>query len=223
MMKEPNRLDRAEIEFFKEIQSLIVKTRTVKRASLKIRKICGVDAAYSPDGNSVAAAATQIVDGQISETSTYSGTFSFPYVSGLFYLHEGPFVVAAVRRLKETSHLVCFDAHGAAHPNSGGLATVCGRVLGIPSIGVAKTPLVGKEIFYRNGLNKIEFENRFVGYVTSKPKRYWSPGYSVSLAELETIICSKTGEDCAKALQYSHTSARRATRQNSSGQYQQFA
>lgn len=216
-MKKP---DKVEVEFFTEIQSLIGHTRFTESTTQTLRRfdrICGVDAAYSARGNSVVAAATLFVEGKLSETSIYSGAFTFPYVSGLFYLHEGPFVVAAVRRLKEVPQLVCFDAHGAAHPNSGGLATICGQVLGIPSIGIAKSPLVGKEVAYRSGLTKIGFENKIVGYVTSKPKRYWSPGYAVSVSELETIICSKNGEICLKAIKCADISAKREIRSLSTG------
>ena len=217
-MRESNRLDRAEVEFFKEIQLLIANSGTIGKAResrLEFHKICGVDAAYSSDGSSVIAVAALLVEGKMAETSTCSGKFTFPYVSGLFYLHEGPFVVAAVRRLKETPQLVCFDGHGAAHPNFAGIATICGRVLGFSSIGIAKSRLVGNEIPYRDGLNKIEFENQLVGYVTSKPRRYWSPGFFVSMEDLETIIRSGTGKTCREAIQFAHIMAKREMRLHS--------
>jgi len=98
-------------------------------------RICAVDASYRSDR--VAAVATETVDGRVVAHGVYTGRFTFPYVPGLFYLHEGPFVTAAVNRLKVRPQLVCFDAHGAAHPRYAGLATICGIVLGIPSIGIA--------------------------------------------------------------------------------------
>ncbi|MDG6998966.1 MAG: endonuclease V [Nitrososphaerota archaeon] len=163
-----------------------------------------MDAAYSSDLNRVIAVATLFVDGHLEKTSIYTGRFTFPYVSGLFFLHEGPFVVAAVRKLEETPQLVCFDAHGLAHPRLKGLATVCGIVLGIPSIGIAKSVLVGEASSYRPRLQKIVFDGRCVGYITSETrKRYWSPGYSVSLNTLEEVI-RQYGTVSMNALEESH-------------------
>ena len=180
------------------------------RITHHISSICGVDAAYSSNGNRVVAAATLFVDGRLEKTSVYSGRFTFPYVSGLFYLHEGPFAVAAVRKLENKPQLVCFDAHGLAHPRLKGLATVCGMVLGVPSIGIAKSGLVGKVSPYRSGLQKMVYNGRCVGYVTlDAKKRYWSPGYSVSAVGLERVI-SKHGNVCLSALEEAHRLAKKS-------------
>lgn len=199
---ETDRIDPAEIDFFERIQSLI--SAEAVRVPHHISSICGVDAAYSSKGNRVVAAATLFVDGRLEKTSVYSGRFTFPYVSGLFYLHEGPFTVAAIRKLGSIPQLVCFDAHGLAHPRFKGLATVCGMLLGVPSIGIAKRGLVGKVSPHRSGLRKMVYNGRCVGYVTSDAKkRYWSPGYSVSTAVLERVI-SKHGAVCLSALEEAH-------------------
>jgi deoxyinosine 3'endonuclease (endonuclease V) len=126
----------------------------------------------------------------------------------LFYLHEGPFVVAAVRKLKEIPNFICFDAHGEAHPSRGGLATTCGKILGIPSIGIAKTHLIGEEVPYRNGLKRLECDDRVIGYVTEEPKRYWSAGFSTRVEDVEKIIQSRTAHLCLKALRLAHAAAK---------------
>lgn len=198
------RVDNAELEFFRQLQLLIGNPPpTTKRKEL-VRKVCGVDAAYSTEDNRVVATAALFSSSShLLEASCYDGTFTFPYVSGLFYLHEGPFAVAAVKKLKEIPDLVCFDAHGLAHPNSRGLATICGMVLGIPSIGVAKSSIVGREL-YRNGFGVIESDGK-IGYVTYKPKRYWSPGFSVRMTELEAIISTELRGVCLNTLRQAHT------------------
>ncbi len=210
-METRGQLDEAEIDFFERMQSMIGSTPSNKKLSRTIRTVCGVDAAYSTEGNNVVAAAVVFADGRLEETSVYSGRFTFPYISGLFFLHEGPFVVAAVRKLKKLPQLACFDAQGAAHPRFKGLATICGMVLQMPSIGIAKSKLVGRESHYRKGLLKIEFGGRNVGYVTSDPKRYWSPGFSVSVRELERVI-SQNGDGCLKAMQEAHRLAKEEIR-----------
>src|SRR5207253_1795738 len=81
----------------------------------------------------VVSTAVLSVNGAITDSYLYRARFTIPYVSGLFYMHEGPFVVAAIEGLGSRPQLLCFDAHGAAHPRSAGLATVAGMLLGIPS------------------------------------------------------------------------------------------
>jgi deoxyribonuclease V len=124
------------------------------------------------------------------DEKSYAGSCSLPYVGGLFYLREGPFVVEAVRRLKVRPQLLCFDAHGAAHPRSAGLATVCGMVHGIPSVGIGKSLLVGRVAPGQGGLASIVYEGRTVGFAvkTDGVRRYWSAGYSVGLRELKSLI-----------------------------------
>jgi deoxyribonuclease V len=124
-------------------------------------------------------------------------------MSGLFFLREGPFAVAAVNGLRERPDLVCFDAHGISHPRHAGLATICGMILDIPSIGVAKSKLIGDTRSYKEGLEKMVYGDAEVGFVTryeGRAKRYWSPGYRVSLEQLEMII-SRHSEECIKSIE----------------------
>src|SRR5712692_5157943 len=124
----PNELpDRAELHFFERLQPLFsLPPTTVPK---RVTRLCAADAAYS--GREVVSAAALSVNGAVTKSRLYRGMFTFPYVGGLFYLHEGPFVVAAVERLQSKPQLVCFDAHGRAHPRSAGLATIAGMVLGV--------------------------------------------------------------------------------------------
>jgi deoxyribonuclease V len=197
-------LDEAEASFFASLQTFL--RSEAKPVPEKVSRICAVDAAYSSDR--VTAVATEAVDGEIVERSVYSGQFSFPYVAGLLFLHEGPFVTEAVRRLKVRPQLVCFDAHGAAHPRSAGLATICGMVLGIPSIGIAKSVLVGSLEAGEAPVRKIIYKGRVVGFAAGDGgKKYWSPGYSVSLKRLETLI-REQGPTCLSLMLESHRLAR---------------
>lgn len=168
-----------------------------------IRRICAVDASYR--NSRVVAVATQFIDGVMAEQSVYSGRFTFPYVSGLFYLHEGPSAVEAIKRLGETPQLLCFDAHGAAHPRGAGLSVVCGMILGVPSIGIAKSLLVGKVVKRKGERRVVILKGRVVGIVTGTGSRarYWSPGFSVDIQRLRAVIDGHS-ETCLKAMDESH-------------------
>jgi len=147
----------------------------------------------------------------------YAGNCSLPYVSGLFYLREGPFVVEAVRTLRVRPQLLCFDAHGAAHPRTAGLATVCGMILGIPSIGMAKSLLIGRVGPTEGDLARIIHEGKGVGFAikTDGTTRYWSGGYSVGLAELKFLI-RRYAPVCLRAMSRSHRVAREQIRASQS-------
>jgi deoxyribonuclease V len=147
--------------------------------------------------------------GRLAEKSAYAGICSLPYLSGLFYLREGPFVVETVRRLRVRPQLLCFDAHGAAHPRSAGLATMCGMVLGIPSVGMAKSLLVGRVMPDGGDLAKVVHNGKTVGFAvqTDGITRYWSAGYSVGLGELKSLIRRYAGV-CLRAMSESDRTAR---------------
>jgi deoxyribonuclease V len=69
---------------------------------------------------------------------------SFPYVPGLLSFREGPAVVEAFRRLGTRPDAVIFDGQGFAHPRRIGLASHMGLWLGLPTVGCAKSRLVGE-------------------------------------------------------------------------------
>jgi len=209
------RPDPAEVAFFARVQNIL--SEKTARLSKKLSRICAVDAAYS--GDLVVAVASLFEEGTLVETSSYIGKCTFPYVSGLFFLREGPFAVEAVNGLKTKPQLVCFDAHGAAHPRLVGMATVCGMVLGIPSVGIAKSLLVGRVVRVAGGLDEIMHGRRRLGFRVrmAGTTRYWSPGYSVNLARLESVICG-LGPLCLQAMADSDRVAREGLRAATSPQ-----
>jgi deoxyribonuclease V len=211
-MPRTTTIDRAEVAFFEALQNLLQPASSsfipelVKGKDLS--RICGVDAAYLENQGRAVAVSALCVNGSLAETGIYCGRYTYPYVSGLFFLHEGPFAVAAVKKLTSKPELVCFDAQGIAHPRLKGLATICGMILGIPSIGISKSLLVGEILAYKEGLGKLRVRGREAGYVSgsqNKKRRrtFWSPGYAVTLEVLEEIL-SKYEHTCLEALTKAH-------------------
>jgi deoxyribonuclease V len=68
----------------------------------------------------------------------------FPYVPGYLSFREAPAALAAMRRLRRAPDLIVCDGQGFAHPRRFGLACHLGLLANLPSIGVAKSRLIGE-------------------------------------------------------------------------------
>jgi len=69
---------------------------------------------------------------------------TFPYVPGLLTFREGPVLVKTFSKLKSRPDVVIFDGQGIAHPRRLGLAAHMGLWLKIPTVGCAKSRLIGE-------------------------------------------------------------------------------
>ena len=68
---------------------------------------------------------------------------TFPYIPGLLSFREIPALLPLFERLTRRPELVLCDAQGYAHPRRIGMAAHLGVVLGCPTLGWAKSRLVG--------------------------------------------------------------------------------
>jgi deoxyribonuclease V len=68
----------------------------------------------------------------------------FPYVPGLLSFRESPPVLEAWSKLKTEPDAVMFDGQGIAHPRRVGIASHVGLIIARPTLGCAKSVLVGK-------------------------------------------------------------------------------
>lgn len=110
------------------------------------RFVAGVDAALSADQRFCLASAVVwdrarrvVVESTLARSPT-----RFPYVPGLLSFREAPAVLAALRRLRVEPDVIMCDAHGFAHPRRFGLACHVGLICGRPTMGCAKSRLVGE-------------------------------------------------------------------------------
>jgi deoxyribonuclease V len=120
------------------------KLRIEKLAPLP-RFVAGVDCAFTADKQNVLAAAVVYdrIEQRIVEVAHASQPASAPYIPGYLSFREGPTVLAAMRKLRHDFGVICFDAHGYAHPRRCGLASHMAIELDMPGVGVAKSRLIG--------------------------------------------------------------------------------
>lgn len=108
-----------------------------------VHTIAGIDASYTNVGRAAIVVLTY-PDLQPVEQVTAVRESVFPYVPGLLSFREGPVVADAMRKLTTQPDLLMFDGQGYAHPRRMGLASHMGLYLDRPSVGCAKSRLVGR-------------------------------------------------------------------------------
>ena len=116
--------------------------------------IAGLDCAFSKDSKEIIAAVVvlKLPDFAIVETVSAVRKVTFPYIPGLLSFREAPVCIAAVEKLKSKPDVFMIDGQGIAHPRRLGLATHLGLFFDKPTIGCAKSRLIG--VYEEPGLEK---------------------------------------------------------------------
>ena len=130
----------------KIIQSQLREQVIKSDRPIKVKHVAGVDIGFE-DKYAITKAAIavltypelELVEQQIARIPTV-----FPYVPGYLSFREIPAILAAFPKLKTIPDLILCDGQGYAHPRRIGLASHLGVLLDIPTIGVAKSRLIGK-------------------------------------------------------------------------------
>ena len=108
-----------------------------------VRRVAGVDAHHSDKEIWAAVVVMTFPDLSLLESALIRLPLTFPYVPGLLSLREAPAILDALTRLSEKPDLLLVDGQGLAHPRRFGLACHVGVLSDTPTIGVAKSRLVG--------------------------------------------------------------------------------
>lgn len=137
------------IENAKRIQNELAE-RVVFEDELpkRVEKIAGVDISNNPyDPNKMLFGSIVLLSYPslaIKESQTKETQEEFPYIPGLLGFREVPTLLQIYQQLEERPDLIMVDGHGVSHPRGLGIASHLGVLLDVPTIGVAKSILVGK-------------------------------------------------------------------------------
>lgn len=177
------------IEQARAVQERLSGHVSLRPLSLRrIRYVAGSDVAVSKRLDLLVAAVvvTTFPGMEIVETQTVALRPSFPYVPGYLSFRELPVLVRCFERLRAPFDALLCDGQGIAHPRRLGLAAHAGLTLGVPTVGCAKSRLVGAygNLGARRGdYARLMLDGRQVGSVLRTRDRvkplFVSPGHLV--------------------------------------------
>lgn len=128
-----------------------------------------------------------------------------PYVPGLFAFREGPLLLKCLEDIQEQTklspQLLIVDGHGTAHPRGLGVACWLGLKAQLPTIGIAKEPLVkytGTLADPAGSTLAIPINQQIAGHIlrTQDGIRpvFVSPGHLISQANTIEVIMNLRGK-----------------------------
>ena len=108
-----------------------------------VRTVAGVDVSFRQGMARAAVVVLRLTNLEPVDCAVDEAPANFPYIPGLLTFREGPCVLSALEQLTIWPDLLIFDGQGIAHPRRIGLAAHMGVILDHPSIGCAKSRLIG--------------------------------------------------------------------------------
>jgi deoxyribonuclease V len=161
------------------------------RLPKKINRVAGVDVAYAGEIAISAAAVLDYDSLELLERQTGTSTVKFPYIPTLLSFREIPPSIAYIKKCRLQPDVLLADGQGIAHPYGFGFASHLGLALGKPTIGVAKSKLIGETKTIAGQVFLVR-RDRIIGEVVTtkegvKPV-YVSVGHLISLETAVKIV-----------------------------------
>lgn len=198
-----------------QVQTTLKKLLVFRKQRGTIRIIAGADISYDKQSERFFAGVVvfRLNDHlELIEECAVVGKARFPYIPGLLSFREGPILLRAFRKLKVNPDVILFDGQGIAHPRNFGLASHIGLILDTPSIGCAKSRLVGEYDPVENvagARSKLIYKNKVVGValrtkVNTKPI-FVSVGHKITLAlAISTVLRTCCGYRIPEPIRHAH-------------------
>jgi deoxyribonuclease V len=184
-----------DISKAKEIQDGLKKRVKIAPLEKTPEFIAASDAAFADDKVIAVATLYRYPELRHMQNAYCIEKLRFPYIPGLLSFREGHAVINAIRRLNKKPDVILFDGQGIAHPNGIGIASHIGVILDIPTIGCAKSRLIGE--FKEPDVTKgswtyLYFKEMLVGAVLRTKSNvrpvFVSPGHMIDIDSSIEIV-----------------------------------
>lgn len=156
----------------------------------QVNYVAGVDVGFE-ENYAISRAAVAVLNFpqlQLIEQAIARRPTTFPYIPGFLSFREVPVVLDALSQITIIPDLILCDGQGIAHPRRFGLACHLGLLITVPTIGVAKSRLIGQheELSPEKGSwQALRHQGEVIGAVvrsrTGVKPLYVSPGHRISL------------------------------------------
>jgi deoxyribonuclease V len=191
----------------------------------RVRYVAGADVSTQDDWGYATVVVLSFPELSVVEVRGYEAPLDFPYVPGLLAFREIPPVVGALEEIESEVDALILDAHGLAHPRGMGLASHLGLFIDVPTVGCAKSRLVGEH--EEPGLEKgnqtdLVYRKEVVGRVVRTRTRvspvYVSVGNRIDLdSAVKLVLACCTKYRLPETTRQAHNAANRLRRGEDQG------
>ena len=183
------------IERARRVQVQLLKKLKLVPLQAPPRLLAAVDAAFTDELVLAAVCLFSFPELELLEEQTAVEKLQFPYVPGFLSFREGPAIYRALLKLRQKPDLLLIDGQGIAHPRRLGIATFLGIILNTPSIGCAKSHLVGEfrmPASRQGSCCQLKHKGELVGYVLRSRAGvrpiFVSPGHLVNHQDALNLV-----------------------------------
>ena len=189
-----------DLQGARKLQEILQKKVNIIPLKKEPKYIAGVDAAFLNNKVIGVACLYKYPEIHFIEEAYAVTEILFPYIPGFLSFREGPSIITALKGLKRKPDIILFDGQGIAHPKGLGIASHIGVLLNVPTIGCAKSRLVGtyKEPGPKKGTcSSLLYKKEIVGVVLrtkdSVKPLFVSPGNRIDIqGSIEIVLaCSQ--------------------------------
>jgi deoxyribonuclease V len=186
-----------------EVQQRLRNLVRLQPLARPVSVIAGADISFNKFSETVYAGIVvlSLPDLRIIESAGVRSVAKFPYVPGLLSFREIPSLLEAWEILKTKPDVLMLDGQGIAHPRRFGIASHIGVLLDLPTVGCAKSILVGR--FGELGLEAgsqapLIDRGQQVGVALRTKSKvspvYVSPGHLIDLDSAVDLVLRSTGK-----------------------------
>ncbi len=176
-------------------------------------RVAGLDVSYQGEEAFAAVAVTDAATGEAVEERTVRCRVRFPYIPTFLSYREIPPLRGLIDDRARTVYLV--DGQGALHPRGAGIASHIGVALDVPTVGAAKSLLVGTVDDEGAARSPVRVDGEVRGWALRQGRKatYVSVGHRVSLATAVELCARALVRGIPSPLRRAHELANQARRE----------